>query len=244
MTEAARLTETSMRIFSGLAETYDLVLKYATLLQDNRWKDWVAKSAGLVRGMRVLDIGCGTCVLEERMRKDVALVGLDLSIEMLRLGHAKHLPSIECLLLSDGQSLPFGDSSFDAVLSCYAVKYCDVQRFVSEASRVLRPGGRLILYDFVRPRGAFWPANAIYAYGGLRLIGKLLEIKGSKNAYTFSALPKVIEKRPWEVGFATALGQNGFIAVEGKFLTGGAAMGFRGEKRPVENTKEPIIPGL
>lgn len=232
MAYGSDLSETSEKIFSGLSQSYDTVLDYATLLQDRRWKEWVMKEAGLRRGagVRVLDVGCGTCVLEERMPEDLDLVALDLSPEMLRVGQHKRVAGSNSLLLSDAQHLPFADSSFDAMVSCYVVKYCDARKFVLEALRVLRPGGRLVLYDFVRPRGSLWPANALYTYGGLRIAGRFLELKGAKSAYTFSKLPRIIETRPWEVGFAEMLDRAGFTEVRARLLTGGTAMGFSGTK--------------
>ncbi len=220
-----------MKIFRGLADSYDFVLAYTTLMQDRRWKDWVVKRAGLTRGTKVLDIGCGTCVLEESLRADCHVVGLDLSRDMLAVGRSKCLPGVRSLLLSDGERLPFRDESFDAILSCYVVKYSDEMKLVSEAARVLRPGGKLVLYDFVRPRGALWPLNAMYAYGGLRIIGRLLELNHIEAAYTFSVLPGIIARRLWEEGFGQMLALHGFSAIEETLLPGGVAIGFRAEKR-------------
>ena len=215
-----------MKIFNGLADSYDEVLDYCTLLQDRRWKDWVVRSAALPEAAKVLDVGCGTCVLEQRLRPSLSLVGIDLTEEMLRRAQAKRLPNVGSLLRSDAENLPFNDCSFDAVLSCYVAKYCDTRAFVSEAARVLKRGGRLVMYDFVRPRGHLWPMNAVYAYGGLRIAGKLLMMSHAKNSFTFKALPGVIAERPWEIGFGGLLKRHGFSEVTERLLPGGTAMGF------------------
>jgi demethylmenaquinone methyltransferase / 2-methoxy-6-polyprenyl-1,4-benzoquinol methylase len=217
--------ETALRIFRGLSGSYDSVLDYATLYQDRRWKSWVLEEAAIGPGLRVLDIGCGTGALEERL-PGCSVVGVDITREMIREAQRKGIPSVESLVLSDGEALPFGDGTFDVVTSCYVVKYTTPSRLVSEAARVLKPGGRFVLYDFVRPRGALWPLNAAYVYGVLRVLGVLLGAAGASEAYTFQALPDVILSRPWEVGFGQLLAEHGFAEPEPKLLSGGVAIGF------------------
>lgn len=222
----APLQRRALRIFSGLAGSYDAVLDSCTLLQDRRWKAWVVKCADVSGRSTVLDLGCGTCVLEERLPRGCHVVGLDLSREMLSIGLSKHAAGVGSLLLSDAQRLPFRAACFDAVLSCYVVKYCDTRALVSQMARVLKPDGRLVLYDFVRPRGALWPLNAMYTYGGLRAVGKLLDAGHARSAYTFQALPGIIRTTPWEVGFGEALKDFGFFGVEERLLSGGVALGI------------------
>ncbi len=224
--EPASGKQEALKIFRGLSASYDPVLDYGTLMQDRRWKGWVVKGACLTSGSKVLDIGCGTCVLEERLRRDCLVIGVDLSAEMLRMGKARRSQTIDSMLQSDGEELPFRDGTFDAVVSCYVVKYCESRILASEMARVLKPGGRLALYDFVRPRGTLWPFNAIYTYGGLPLFGKVLRVKGSSSAYTFEALPKIIAGSRWEERFGDELSGSGFSMVERTLLSGGTAMGF------------------
>ncbi|HXW37944.1 MAG TPA: class I SAM-dependent methyltransferase [Nitrososphaerales archaeon] len=220
------LARKALKIFSGLSDSYDSVLDYGTLMQDRRWKDWVIKNSLPSGGSQILDVGCGTCVLESRLSRECSVVGVDLTEEMIRIGQSKRLESVSSLLLSDGERLPFREASFDIVVSCYVVKYCDTPSFISEMARVLRPGGRLVLYDFARPRGSFWPFNAIYTYGGLRIIGRMLEMKRSRSAYTFSALPEIISSRPWDVKFGSLLEKFGFVNIVSQLLSGGTAVGF------------------
>lgn len=220
----------ALKIFSGLSASYDNTLYYFTLAQDQRWKDWVAGRVRLKGGSKLLDLGCGTCLLEERIRKDCFVVGLDLSEGMLRVAQAKRPHATGSLLLSDGERLPFKDAAFDAVASCYAIKYCEPGAVAAEAARVLRPGGRLVLYDFVRPRGPLWPLSAIYVYGVLPFLGKALWMKGDGSAYTFEALPKIIAASKWEETLGRELSKNGFSAVERTLLSGGAAIGFAATK--------------
>jgi demethylmenaquinone methyltransferase/2-methoxy-6-polyprenyl-1,4-benzoquinol methylase len=226
----APINETALDIFGGLSDSYDMVLDYVTLMQDRRWKAWVIRSVAMEPGWRVLDIGCGTCVLEERLVGDCFLVGLDLSESMLRVGQRKELPSISSLMRSDAERLPFQSESFDAVLSCYVVKYCSTTTFVSEMLRILKPGGRLVLYDFVKPRGPFWPLNALYVYGGLRIMGTLLGLAHSRTAKTFNELPGVISGRTWDRDFELTMAQSGAQITERRVLSGGVALGFSATK--------------
>lgn len=222
---------TALRIFAGLWGSYDAVLGYATLMQDRRWKSWVIGNLGGRGGATVLDVGCGTCVLEEMLSGDVSTIGVDLTDGMIRAGQRKRIPRVASLLRSDGERLPFKASSFDAVVSCYVVKYCSPDLLVSEMARVLKPGGRLVVYDFARPRGRLWPLNALYVYGALRMVGGLLELMGLSVSTTFTELPGIISRSSWEEGFRETLVRAGLTPREEKVLSGGVAVGFVADKR-------------
>ncbi len=99
---------------------------------------------GLLQRGRVLDLGCGTGRLLDR-NDSGRVVGLDLSIEMLRLAHQKS-PSV---LRADGHHLPFASASFDAVVAAQGViRYMDSSQAFKEIHRVLTPGGRCAVHQF------------------------------------------------------------------------------------------------
>ena len=215
------------KIFVGLSPSYDRVLEVATLLQDRYWKRWLLEEASIADGETILDVGCGTGVLEESLPAGRGMVvGVDLTEEMLRLAQRKRVPSLESLCAGDAERLPFRDGSFDLLLSCYVVKYCSGSLIASEAARVLRPGGRLVLYDFSSPRGVYAPLLAFYVYGVLRIIGALLKRVDAGAAFTYEALPSVIQTRRWDESFEGVLMSAGFRDVGRKRLSGGAATGF------------------
>ena len=112
-------------------------------------------------GKDVLEVGCGrgggTAFVFERFGPR-SMTGLDLAKKAVARCRARYArPGLD-FIAGDAESLPFGDESFDAIVSVETTHcYSDTPRFFREARRVLRPGGLLLLSDF---RHAVLPADA------------------------------------------------------------------------------------
>ena len=218
---------TARTLFERLSPYYDDVLDFATLFQDRYWKRWLLDELGLREDWRVLDLGCGTCVLEEHICGiGCEVVGIDLTEEMLRVGVEKRLTCTGLLLVGDAEKMPVRQRAFDAVVSCYVAKYCDLDIFVSEVRRSLKPGGKFALYDFSPPQGLFAVFHAFYLYGMLRLIGSVLERTRPGLAFTFKNLPEIVSVRRWDQRLEEKLVKYGFSSIKKKKLTGGVVTAF------------------
>jgi SAM-dependent methyltransferase len=104
-------------------------------------------------GERIVDIGCGPGFYVSELAHEVgeagAVVGVDSSGTMLGAARARcrELGNVE-LLEADASSLPLAGGSFDAALSVQVLEYvADIQAALAEVRRVLRPGGRLVVWD-------------------------------------------------------------------------------------------------
>lgn len=126
---------------------------------DARWATYLDRTTRAVlarldaqTGERILDVGCGTGLLLERLRRvapDVRLAGVDPVPEMLALARRRlPAPAVD-LREAAAERLPFGDGSFDAVVSASVFHYIrQPEVALAEMGRVLRPGGRLVLTDW------------------------------------------------------------------------------------------------
>lgn len=131
---------------------------------DRRWARYNQASLDLLfSGVRdealgrVVDVGCGTGnALRYAVTRGLRIgeyVGLDLSPEMLRVARSKagtaDPPTV--WLAADAGHLPFRDASFDTAITASALHYWDdAAAALAEIRRVLRPGGRLLLVDWLR----------------------------------------------------------------------------------------------
>lgn len=136
----------------------------------------VERTADVTSGERVLDLGCGTGALLERIARhttDAELVGVDLSRGMVE--HARHkLKTVSEFRIEqvDAHDLPFDDGSFDAVVCASTFHYfTDPSAVLEEVHRVLRPEGRLVLLDWCRD---YWTCRLMDAM--LRYIDPAHEI--------------------------------------------------------------------
>ena len=104
---------------------------------------------GSIQGKDVLEVGCGTGLLLERVnRKARSARGIDISPGMLELARARGLAVQE----GDVTDLPFEDDSFDVVYSFKVLAHVkEIEKALSECVRVTRPGGELFL-EFYNPR--------------------------------------------------------------------------------------------
>ena len=122
-------------------------------------------------GAAVLDLGTGPGVLLMelgRARPDLHLTGIDLSEDMVtnasrNLRRAGTRGSVQ---VGDVADLPFPGDSFDLIVSSLSLHHWDdVQAAAPELARVLRPGGRVIVYDF-----PFAPFQELAAAAGARSV--------------------------------------------------------------------------
>jgi ubiquinone/menaquinone biosynthesis C-methylase UbiE len=134
---------------------YDRVLRIFSL--DTVYES-VLEQLGCVPGNRVLDIGCGTGSLASSLRRThpkVRVTGLDRDPRMLLRAEDRHRSSGVSWVQGSGRRLPFADATFDAVtatLFLHHLTHPQKLEALSEANRVLRPGGSLHVADWTKPK--------------------------------------------------------------------------------------------
>ena len=141
------------RIFEGRpSRVYDFASRR---LIRNLYRRIAADIAQLApAGARVLDIGTGPGVLLVELaalRPDARLTGVDLSADMIVSAHRNLEPYADraSTQVADVTHLPFEDNSFDLIVSSLSLHHWDdPEAAVPELARVLRPGGRVLIYDF------------------------------------------------------------------------------------------------
>jgi ubiquinone/menaquinone biosynthesis C-methylase UbiE len=100
----------------------------------------------------VLEVAVGTGLNLEAYPRDVTLTGIDLSDAMLDIARSRatEVGRTATLQQADAHQLPFDDASFDTVVCTFGLcAIPDHTRAIAEMTRVLRPGGRLILVDHI-----------------------------------------------------------------------------------------------
>lgn len=133
------------------ARVYDVVWRgYA-----ERTLDALLDRVDLDAGERILDVGCGTGILEEKLLQDVpqrAITGVDASSNMLARARHKlgRVPNVS-FVRADARELPFPDASFDVILTSSTLHYIEQPvAALREMRRVLRRSGRLFALDWSR----------------------------------------------------------------------------------------------
>ena len=113
--------------------------------------DHVAGGCDL-HGRDVLEIGCGRgggAAYLARSYQPRSFTGVDYSERAMHFCARRHTASGARFLVGDAERLPLADASFDAAINIESSHcYPSFERFVAEAYRVLRPGGRLLHADF------------------------------------------------------------------------------------------------
>jgi demethylmenaquinone methyltransferase / 2-methoxy-6-polyprenyl-1,4-benzoquinol methylase len=173
-------------MFDRIARRYDLLNTVLSMGSDGRWRRRAARRAGLADGGRALDVACGSGKLTGELRRAAPaglVVGLDFSATMLHVA-STHEPGPR-YVRGDGLRLPFPDASFDAVTVAFGLRnFADPEGGLAEMRRVLRPGGRAVVLEFVRPgQGPLGSAYRAYLVHVLPRVGGW--ISGEPRAYRY-----------------------------------------------------------
>ncbi|TDI75561.1 MAG: bifunctional demethylmenaquinone methyltransferase/2-methoxy-6-polyprenyl-1,4-benzoquinol methylase UbiE [Bacteroidetes bacterium] len=219
-------------MFDNIAPRYDVLNRILSGGIDQQWRK---KAIAMLKDdapSRILDVATGTAdlaILAGTLDPD-EVVGVDIAEEMLQVGRTKienrGLSNLIKLKHGDAEQLPFSEASFDAAVVAFGVRnFEDLALGLSEISRVLRPGGQLVVLEFSRPTR--FPVKQLYAFYGrfiLPTIGKM--ISGDDAAYKY--LPESIEAFPDGADFLDVMRSSGFRGVSQKRLTFGIASLYSG----------------
>ena len=222
------------RMFGQIAPWYDFLNHLLSLNIDKRWRD---KTARLVQpdptGGPVLDLCTGTGDLaltyDRTIPSQVAIIGADFCHEMLVRATQKSAGTRVRFVEADAQSLPFPSDTFQIVTVAFGLRnITDTDAGLAEMVRVTKPGGRVAILEFSKPR--HWLLGRLYRLYFrylLPLAGQIL-CRNKESAYRY--LPESVLTFPDYEELAAKLRAHGLADVTYQPLTFGIATLYVGVK--------------
>lgn len=221
-------------MFDNIAHRYDFLNHLLSLGIDNQWRKKAIRSIKSIHPKRILDIATGTGDLAFEARRqmpEVQIIGLDLSEGMLSKAREKalerKLANME-FVKGDSENLHFDDTNFDAVSVAFGVRnFENLEAGLKEIYRVLKPGGRLAVLEFSKPKA--FPVKQIFNFYFKNILpatGRMI----SKDARAYEYLPESVQAFPEGKDFVTILEKTGFKACKNQPLTFGICSLYTAEK--------------
>ena len=222
-------------MFDDIAFRYDFLNRFLSAGIDIRWRKKALQQLSSIQPKKILDVATGTAdmaIMASDILKPEKITGIDISKGMLEIGEKKieKLGLGNCIELLNGdcETINFEDNSFDAVTVAFGVRnFENLEKGLSEIKRVLKPGGKLVMLEFSKPKTAgVKEVYNLYMKWIAPNIGKLF----SKNRSAYSYLDKSIKKFPEGKNFTTILNNLGYKNTYYKPLTLGICSIYCGEK--------------
>ena len=217
------------KIFENVSGRYDLMNDFMSLGIHRIWKelmlDWLAPR----RGQNLIDVAGGTGDIAfnfiKRAKTGANATILDLTESMMIEGKKKtiDLPKESQInwVCGDAMRMPFNNSTFDVYTISFGIRnVTNISKTLSEAYRVLKPGGRLMILEFSSVNNDL--ISWIYDKYSFNIIPKLGEfVSNDRESYQY--LVESIRKFPNQEKFSEMIINEGFKKVKYRDLTFGIA---------------------
>ncbi|CAP40814.1 bifunctional demethylmenaquinone methyltransferase/2-methoxy-6-polyprenyl-1,4-benzoquinol methylase UbiE [Bordetella petrii] len=179
-------------VFHSVASRYDVMNDLMSGGLHRAWKAFTIGRAAIRPGMKVLDIAGGTGDLAKAFARRAGATGevwlTDINDSMLRVGRDRLtdagllLPTAVC----DAERLPFPSGYFDRVSVAFGLRnMTHKDRALAEMTRVLKPGGKLLVLEFSRVAKPLAPVYDWYSFNILPWLGK--KVAGDEASYRYLA---------------------------------------------------------
>ena len=219
-------------VFTKVAERYDLMNDLMSGGLHRLWKadfvNWLAPPRS-TQPFALLDVAGGTGDIALRVCNKggagTTAVLCDINPEMLAVGRkrvaAAGLNDRISLSVGNAEQLPFPDASFDAYTIAFGIRnVTHIDRALSEAYRVLRPGGRFLCLEFSEVQIPL--LDRLYDFHSFQVIPQLGKLTtGAAEPYQY--LVESIRNFPDQDRFKNMIGDAGFAQTSYRNLTGGIA---------------------
>jgi demethylmenaquinone methyltransferase / 2-methoxy-6-polyprenyl-1,4-benzoquinol methylase len=204
-------------MFDRIAGVYDRMNSVMTAGMHHRWRERAADLARVGPGSRALDVATGTGDLAiELARRGASVTGVDFAEAMLEVARTK-APHV-AFDRGDALALPYEDAAFDAATVGFGARnFSDLDRGLREMTRVVRPGGRVVVLEITTPARA--PLSWFFRLWFDRLVPVLGRLAAEPDAYTY--LPSSVRRFPGPAELAARLAAAGLEDVRWIVTAGG-----------------------
>lgn len=222
--------------FDKTAPVYDWISQVLSFGTGQWYRREALARAGLESGMKVLDIACGPGTVTRCARTIVGkggfVVGLDPSYSMLREARRQ----VEAGWVQGiAEYLPFSDDTFDLISMGYALRHvADLHAAFVEYSRVLKPGGKLLVMEISRPRH---PLQFRLTRFYMRTIVPWITKVGTRNSHAYHLMQyfwDTIEACVAPQKIVEAMQRAGFSRVRVTAFCGGFIRDYSAERQGIE----------
>ena len=222
-------------MFDNIAYRYDFLNRFLSIGIDIQWRKKAIRQLRDLKPKIILDVATGTAdvaIMAARILQPQKIVGIDISEGMLAFGRKKinklGLDHLIELLNGDSETIKFPDASFDAVTVAFGVRnFQNLEKGLSEIKRVLRPGGKLVILEFSKPKApGIKQLYNVYMNVVAPNVGKLF----SKNRNAYKYLDESIKKFPEGQNFTFILDELGYTNTYCKPLSFGICSIYCGVK--------------